>query len=424
MSIQDVIDGRSRWCVVQGDVLSALDVGPVFDAVLCDPPYELTSGGNTGFMGQRWDGSGVSFRAETWARVLSHCKPGAPLMAFGGTRTFHRMTCAIEDSGWDIRDCLAEFFSPDVAAEAFLSSLSDAQLKAFDRAFHSAPNMAWVFGSGFPKSLNVSAAIDKATSATSSEPSTDAAKQWQGYGSSLKPAYEPIVLARKPLDGTVANNCQAHGCGALAIDASRIAGAPRNPGFTGTKGIASDGIFNSADNSKLIGYESPAGRWPANLLLDADSAALLDEQTGRLAPSIPHVRHNSARPQSVAKGADAAHVTRVGADDAGGASRFFYTSKASRTDRDHGLAARNLHPTVKPTDLIEYLARLILPPKRATPRLLYVPFAGSGSEMIGALRAGWDGVIGVEMNYADLAIERLTNADTAHQSDLFAVVAR
>jgi len=391
-----------RWTLIAGDVRE-VDLGEGFDAVLCDPPYEL------GFMGRAWDRSGVAFTPDTWARVLAACKPGAHLMAFGAPRNYHRLACAIEDAGWEIRDSLM-----------------------------------WLFGSGFPKSLDVSKAIDKAAGAERqvvgrrtdraatpkqdirggnymagvngaidcsaiTAPATDAARQWSGYGTALKPAYEPIVLARAPLDGTVAHNATAHGCGALAIDAGRV-----------------------------------GGRWPANVLLDEEAAAMLDAQSGTLTSGS----RASGEFGMMGFGGNGVQPMLAIAGDSGGASRFFYTAKASREDRDHGLKAaplqmrrssmnhgngqsdtridggktaigRNPHPTVKPTDLIEYLARLILPPARSTPRRLLVPFAGSGSEMIGALRAGWDEVVGVELVYADLARERLTHADKAHQTALF-----
>jgi len=290
------------------------------------------------------------------------------------------MTCAIEDAGFEIRDCLA-----------------------------------WLYGSGFPKSLDVSKALDRAAGAERevigidpeskrrnknspkfdgvvmqhyakmgdvpiTAPATDAARQWAGYGTALKPAFEPCVLARAPLDGTVAANVTAHGCGALAIDAGRIGvGSDKTP--APTRRGESAPTFTSTET---LGGDDTVGRWPANVLLDAQAAAMLDAS----ASETP--------------------------------SRFFYTSKASRDDRDHGLLReRNGHPTVKPTDLTEYLARLILPPRRATPRRLLVPFAGSGSEMIGALRAGWDEVVGVELVYFDLARERLTGANTSHQENLF-----
>lgn len=447
------------WSVIEGDMRDA-DFGNGFDAVFCDPPYEL------GFMGKRWDASGVAFDSRVWARVLAACKPGAPLLAFGGTRTYHRMACAIEDAGFEIRDCLA-----------------------------------WLYGSGFPKSVDVSKALDKrrddgedvrrvcrflraamdaqqittaqlgliilgkpstmaehwAAHDTNSQPTLptgeqwlrlkqelhlgdemddevrrlngrksepgDAWKQaevigahktmppglvgrkfsrrdglirapsavasaWAGYGTALKPAFEPCVLARVPLAGTVAENVTAHGCGALAIDAARLG--------------------RDCDDA--------LGRWPANVLLDEQAAAMLDAQTGALASGT-----RAAGEYGMMGYGENGIKTMPGiSGDTGGPSRFFYTSKASRADRDHGLLSkRNPHPTVKPSDLTEYLARLILPPRRATPRRLLVPFAGSGSEMIGALRAGWDEVVGVELIYFDLARERITSADTAHQRELF-----
>lgn len=327
----------TRWSLIEGDVRT-VDLGSGFDGVLCDPPYEL------GYMGRAWDRSGVSFDPQTWARILDACKPGAHMLAFGGTRTMHRITCAIEDGGWQIRDALM-----------------------------------WLYGSGFPKSFNVSKAmagedgrLDGGCVAVAERAA------WDGYGTALKPAYEPIALARAPLVGGVVENVLKFGCGALAIDACRV-----------------------------------GGRWPANVLLDEDADALLDAAS-------------SARGVS------------------GGASRFFYTAKASREDRTHGLRhmpavpptemvgrakgpfsprpacrMQNPHPTVKPTDLLEYLAKLILPPRRDTPRRLLVPFAGSGSEMIAALRAGWDEVVGIEIEYAAIARERLAHADKSHQTEMF-----
>jgi len=382
------------WTVIAGDMRDA-DFGGGFDAVLCDPPYEL------GFMGKRWDASGVAFDPRVWARVLGACKPGAPLLAFGGTRTYHRMTCAIEDAGFEIRDCLA-----------------------------------WLYGSGFPKSLDVSKAIDRAAGAvrevvgrgvsgstaiwsdggmgdfTLTAPATDAARAWAGYGTALKPAFEPCVLARAPMEGTVAANVTAHGCGALAIDAGRIGvGSDKTP--APTRRGESAPTFTSTET---LGGDDTVGRWPANVLLDEQAAAMLDAQTGTLASGT----RASGDYGMMGFGGNGVQTMPAITGDSGGASRFFYTSKASRDDRDHGLLReRNGHPTVKPTDLTEYLARLILPPRRATPRRLLVPFAGSGSEMIGALRAGWDEVVGVELVYFDLARERLTSADTAHQRHLF-----
>lgn len=328
-----------------GDVVSVLREYPdnTFDGVLCDPPYGLS------FMGKRWDYDVPS--VDLWREVLRVCKPGAPLLAAFGSRTYHRGVVRIEDAGWEIRD-----------------------------------SIVWMYGSWFPK-----------------------------HGSALKPAHEPYVLARKPLEGTVAANVARWGVGALAIDACRI----------GDEGRAEEG-------------KTVAGRWPANVILDEDAGAALDEQSG-----------NRPGMSSGGKGRRDASMFGVGGvtkpetirGDSGGASRFFYCAKASRSERDAGCGdlpartggeatdreddsagaknpragagsiggSRNHHPTVKPLALCEYLARLILPPK---PGVLLVPFAGSGSEVVGALRAGWPEVVGIEREaeYVEIARRRVAHA--------------
>lgn len=246
--------------VHKADVLDALRAMPdnSFHGCLTDPPYGLS------FMGHQWDHGVPS--VEVWREVLRVLRPGAHLLAFGGTRTFHRLTCAIEDAGFEIRDC-----------------------------------MSWLYGSGFPKSLDVSKAIDRRAGATRevvgvnasavrkpkrdtvwtgdvwgdngatiTAPSTEAARQWSGYGTALKPAWEPIIVARKPLDGTVAQNVQRWGCGGLAIDASRVeAGGPdvnarKNKGTGERFGGRTFGVMHG-DGS---GWEATQGRWPANVILD------------------------------------------------------------------------------------------------------------------------------------------------------------
>jgi DNA modification methylase len=400
-----------------------------FDAVLCDPPYGLS------FMGKRWDYDVPN--ADLWREVLRVCKPGAPLVAFSGTRTYHRTVVQIEDAGWEIRDCLA-----------------------------------WMYGSGFPKSLDVSKALDAAAGAERkvvgqkwaerypngpggntfsigegtdgkrtadntllTAPATDAARQWQGYGTALKPAFEPAVLARKPLDGTVANNVQRWGVGALAIDACRIGeGAEKTPAPT-TRGD-SKAWFTTSDASNLGGNDN-VGRWPANVLLDEEAGEALDAQTGPL-----HTRGNkgpstSKKDLGVAYGkyGPASSGAEYNHGGSGGASRFLYCAKATRwernlgcddlpmrtaaemTDSEEGQArldsprtgagrtsgARNHHPTVKPIMLTRWLARLIAPPR---PIRILVPFAGSGSEMLGAILEGWPEVVGIEREEEYAAIAR------------------
>ena len=333
--------------------------GSSVDAIVTDPPYGLE------FMGKGWDGFGTPLGFQTWTeawaleafRVL---KPGGHLLAFAGTRTYHRMASGVEDAGFEIRDCIA-----------------------------------WMYGSGFPKSLDVSKAIDKAAGAERevvgegssgttaiwsadggmgsfdiTAPSTTEAQAWNGWGTALKPAFEPVVVARRPLIGTVAANVLEHGTGALNIDACRIGSDVRinQPGSTAPRRSMGDGWRDDAEAT------TATGRWPANIALDATAAAMLDEQSGTSSSTI-------GKPRSAGNG-DGWGMTETGAEyaDTGGASRFFYTAKASRQDRNVGGLADNTHPTVKPTDLMRWLIRLVTPPGG----IILDPFGGSGSTGLAA----------------------------------------
>jgi site-specific DNA-methyltransferase (adenine-specific) len=387
-----------------GDCLEAMRVMPdaSVDSIVTDPPYGLS------FMGKKWDYDVPS--SEIWAECLRVLKPGGHLLAFAGTRTQHRMAVRIEDAGFEIRDMIA-----------------------------------WVYGSGFPKSLDVSKAIDKAAGAERevigdkmrpdgktvlsarsaidpagegwdrpwrhdparteaqgklTAPATDAARQWQGWGTALKPALEPITVARKPLVGTVAANVLVHGTGALNIDGCRVGD------FQNTTPSGVD-----RRNAKLseMGYrpgeyqmgekvpDTPPGRWPANLI------------------------HDGSEP----------------ADLLGEAARFFYCAKASKSDRDEGLEGfeakpansaygdglntatkvrteeqaesgvsrdlrRNSHPTVKPTELMRYLCRLVTPPGG----VVLDPFMGSGSTGKAAVGEGFR-FVGCEMSPEYMAIAKV-----------------
>lgn len=407
------------YTVLCGDVSEVLPtLAPEsFDAVLCDPPYGLS------FMGKAWD-HGVPSR-EVWEAVARTLKPGAHLLAFGGTRTFHRLAVAIEDAGFEVRDCLS-----------------------------------WLYGSGFPKSLDISKAIDKAAGAERevvgtkfgqpgysltdgrpggvamegsvdgslrngaaecaiTAPATPAARQWQGYGSALKPAWEPCIVAMKPTDGTFAENALRHGVAGLNVDGGRIGSGPR-PTDDGQRGRRPRGMGEPGErkgdprpNGPMY-QDGEGGRWPANLILDEGAARLLDEMSGeRKSPRPYRFSGKASGGYGGNIGNGIGHEREYG--DTGGASRFFYCAKSSRREREAGLSdagiERNHHPTLKPLALCEYLARLILPPKRDTPRRLLVPFSGSGSEMIGALLAGWDEVVGIEREaeYVAIAEARLAH---------------
>lgn len=360
--------------IIEGDALAVLRKLPDgdFDACLTDPPYGL------GFMGKAWD-RGVP-PSEVWAEVLRVLKPGAHLLAFGGTRTFHRLTCAIEDAGFEIRDCLMWLYGSGFPKSLDIGKALDKQAGAVrevlgtrprpDGSFRN-PELGGDTGTALQGSadgtLNTNGAMAQLTA-----PATDAAKTWDGYGTALKPAWEPIILAMKPLEGTFADNALQHGVSGLHVAGGRIAGDPEYRG-TARKNdhlLAGPNSYMSAGSKTLKpGFVPDAvGRWPANLLLDEDAAAQL-----------------------------------------GDASRYFYIAKADSAERLIG--GENTHPTVKPVNLTAYLAKLLLPPKRDTPRKILVPFSGSGSELMGALRAEWEDATGIELSpeYAAISRRRITD---------------
>ena len=337
----------TRARIIVGDCRESMAALPAesVDAVVCDPPYEL------GFMGKSWDASGIAYDVEVWRQAFRVLKPGGHLLAFSGSRTYHRMTCAIEDAGFEIRD-----------------------------------QIMWVYASGFPKSLDVSKAIDRAAGAVrevlSERPAyglggngclnghaegatakitvaaTDDARRWSGCGTALKPAHEPICMARKPLAGTVAANVLRHGTGAINVDGCRV-GTESTRRDTGTAAIWA--------NSGRIEGGSDCGRWPANFIHDGS-----DEATDGLRE----------------------------------AARYFYTAKASSEDRGEmlGDVPRNIHPTVKPTDLMRYLVRMVTPPGGT----VLDPFTGSGSTGRAAMLEGMR-FIGCELSpdYAEIARARI-----------------
>lgn len=358
--------------VLAGDCVATLATFPdaSIDAVVTDPPYEL------GFMGKAWDRSGVAFDPATWAAVLRVLKPGGHMLAFSGTRTYHRMVCAIEDAGFEIRD-----------------------------------QLAWMYGTGFPKSLDVGRAIDielcslpgrhydktlpKGDKAQPDDhlcPAHPAGDASRGHGTALKPATEPIVLARKPLIGTVAANVLAHGTGAINVDGCRIGTEVRHNASAGNVpgGVS---LNMSAVGMPDADGRDCVGRWPANVLLDEHAAAMLDAR----------------EPE---------------------ASRFFYCAKASRSEREAGLGQltdradgsdglnspragagrtsgrRNHHPTVKPIALMRYLVRLITPPGG----IVLDPFTGSGTTGIAAACEGF-GFVGCELSpeYCEIATARIVH---------------
>lgn len=378
-----------------------------FTACVTDPPYEL------GFMGKAWDKSGIAFDPATWAAVYRVLAPGGFLLAFGGTRTFHRIANAIEDAGFEIRDCLS-----------------------------------WLHGQGFPKSLDISKAIDKENgkegdygkpkskahagwikrgkmrgnngndgwqypwmedsakvdkNAREYLPATPEAQTWNGWGTALKPAWEPIIVAMKPLEGTFAHNALTHGVAGLAIDKSRIGTDSTLRNTTGAR----NGIALNASNDGSLQTARVNGstsvRFPANVLLDEEAAAQLDAHTGIMKDGKAVSRNKNAKESSGNRiyGNRNADTKDIGYGSEGGASRFFYTAKASKKERGEG----NNHPTVKPLALMRYLINLVTYPER---NLILDPFLGSGTTLLACKELGLNAV-GIDNNpeYVSIAKARI-----------------
>lgn len=411
-----------------------------------------------GFMGRSWDGGAIAFQAETWAALAQHLYPGAFLFAFAGTRGYHRMTCAIEDAGFIIHPAIGWSFGSGFPKATRIDTQIDRRAGAERVTIGKHPNPGSVkpriaMGDGWQPSPDITA------------PVTALAQAWQGHrygGQVLKPAFEFICVAQWPHTGRAIDGIVEHGAGALWIDGARIGSDAVRPNGVAKQGtIAYDNYAGLSEPS-----EWRAGRWPANLVLTHSldcnghcvpgcAVAALGEQSGErtaggdksgLEPSpLTSGIYNERNP-----------VPFVGHNDAGTAARFFfngdymyerledtnpliYTAKALQAEREAGLdprqlallgldernestindgrktpidnayqrgetTRRNIHPTIKPIALARHLATLLLPPAEYAPRRLLIPFAGAGSEMIGAMLAGWEEVIGVELESDHVAI--------------------
>ena len=400
------------------DMLEAIEKESV-DSIITDPPYELN------FMGKGWDNSGIAFQPNTWKQCYEVLKPGGYLLAFGGSRTFHRIACAIEDAGFEIRDTIM-----------------------------------WLYGSGFPKSMALDKALEaKLTTGSGNktgfrklngelvdrgdygyakmqneqgnrpadynkieeqrlrklEATTDLAKKYSGWGTALKPSFEPIIVARKPFKGSLVDNVIEYGVGGINIDECRV--AFNGDKWKNQKSGNTAKAFNLNEQQReagtviLAGYECKAnenGRFPANTILSYDDTDF-DEVCG----GFPDTKSNGCK-TSMPKmsggelgicnyktiGAERLYSDYIAPCDSGSASRYFYCAKASKKDRDEGLDTfieekvndgrqtpidnafqrgetlrKNTHPTVKPTELMQYLVRLVTPNNGT----VLDPFNGSGS---------------------------------------------
>jgi DNA modification methylase len=362
--------------------LAALPEGSV-DSVVTDPPYELA------FMNRHWDAAGIANNPDLWRLVLRVLKPGGHLVAFGGTRTYHRMASAIEDAGFECRDALmyhyGSGFPKSLDVSKSLDKVAGAEREVMGvkaRPDGSAPRTN-VKASKFNGSTYAGDAYSLAMSgndAPLTAPATDAAKHWQGWGTALKPATEIICLARKPLIGTVAANVLEHGTGALNIDGCRVEGEV--PTFDrpadDRREIYADGLGTSARTG-----QTRTGRWPANLIHDGS-----EEVVGAFPENCPsgsgdkHPRKFESN-DVLGKGLGWSPNPSIGGDS-GSAARFFYTAKADAEDR---LGSK--HPTVKPLDLMQWLVRLVTPKGG----MVLDPFAGTGTTGEAAWREGMRAIL-------------------------------
>jgi DNA modification methylase len=399
------------------DIIATLPDASV-DSIVTDPPYELS------FMGKSWDGTGIAYNVDLWRDCLRVLKPGGHMLAFGSTRTYHRLACAIEDAGFEIRD-----------------------------------SIQWIYGSGFPKSMNISKQIDKAAGVERERqepqkskgsvainasgfgvdgwapqvdtPITADAAAWQGWGTALKPAHEPIVLARKPIINTVTYTVLTHGTGGINIDATRIGVDGGGRAAMRMTGYSTENPVKHAART-----DETVGRWPANVIHDGSDVILdmFPTSKGGTWNTTKGARHfnNDGEPTG--------YATSKQDSSTGSAARFFYCAKPSTAERDAGLheldnhetpgvlrgrvdgslgnnqptaPRKNFHPTVKPIALMRYLCRLITPPGGT----ILEPFTGSGTTIAAAVFEGFN-VIGCEMTdeYLPIIMARTRWAQTTNDN--------
>jgi site-specific DNA-methyltransferase (adenine-specific) len=442
------LDGRVT--LYPGDCLDVLDRLPAnsVDAVITDPPYHFDTiverfgkdgaaaaqygsdgvfaRASAGFMGKQWDGGDIAFRPETWAKVLRVLKPGGHLAAFSAPKCVHKMAFGIEAAGFEVRDRVINLIDPDERVIAFLESLNRAQADALFRLldqFGGLGEAFWTFGSGFPKNHDVSKAIDKVFGKTGSinatgdpvkrmipgadqhragwekndgrayqpgdyVPATPEAQQWEGWGTALKPAYEPIVVARKPAsESSVARQVLKTGTGGINIDAARVEISAADREATERKNA--HGRFGSTprgehdvyggDHRDQVDYDASKGRFPANLTHDGSAAVMVGfpETAGQIGG-------NNDPNGRLGYHGGAVGLSRLGVPDEGSAARFFYTAKADAHDR-----IGSGHPTVKPLDLMQWLCRMLCPPGG----LILDLFGGTGTTAEAAYREGFSAIL-------------------------------
>lgn len=434
------------------DMLEAIEPNSI-DSIITDPPYGLTSitkrfgkensapaqygkdGAfnrlSKGFMGKEWDGSGIEYNIETWQKCYEVLKPGGYLLAFGGSRTYHRIACAIEDAGFEIRDCIMWLYGSGFPKSYNIGKQIEAKVLFNDASGRSQKKLngkkveanMWLhhlsYEQGVEKKDYSKLATEKVIDV---EYTTDLGKQWQGWGTCLKPAYEPIIIARKPFVGSLVDNVVEYGVGGLNIDECRVGNEIIKGGTMPKMNSQSDGIniYNfGKKNAERLQREDSIGRFPANVILTYDETDFDEVCGGFPNTNSGKMKLNSeVKRKGITEDMPVFNSKNCGIDvnkanglcsygDSGSAARYFYCAKASKKDRDEGcdmlndgllrrmrpdkddnnptglnkdgkfapVVRKNTHPTVKPTELMQYLVRLVSP-KGST---ILDPFMGSGS---------------------------------------------
>jgi site-specific DNA-methyltransferase (adenine-specific) len=390
----------SDFTIINGNCLDEMRKLPAnsVDAIVSDPPYGLE------FMGNEWD-RGVPGK-DFWVEALRVAKSGAYLLAFSGTRTYHRLAAAIEDAGWEVRDIVTWVSSKtfpkslDVSKAINKAAGAEREVVGYSRGVTVEDNKGY---GGFARGgVGI---VQKGAEIPVTKAATDAAKQWSGWGTALKPSCEPICMARKPLEGTVAENVQKYGTGGINIDGCRV---PMGDEYDPTKiqrqqnseGSVKGAFVAAALIGKEIPTYKPGGRWPANLVHDGSPEVISEFPTDKPGKMV---RNRTAGARMFNNnGEDTGYETVEALDDPGGSlARFFYCAKISKADRGEG----NDHPTVKPTELMRYLVRLVC----AKGGTVLDPFMGSGSTGKGALLEDCK-FIGIDLNaeYCKIADRRLS----------------
>ena len=428
--------------IIQGDCLEKLkELGDnSIDSIVSDPPYEL------GFMGKSWDNTGIAYNVEMWKECLRVLKPGGYLLSFGGSRTYHRMTCAIEDAGFEIRDMIEWIYG-----QGFPKSHNVG--KAYDKLMGNNREVVGIDKTTAPDLRDVGAmskescGIDKLSFGQNPRPAerkqneiTKGTSEYEGWGSALKPAHEPICMARKPLsEKTIVQNVIKWGTGAINIDGCRVEVGKDDPNHCAPSVPYKNGIALPTGNSKGRPVENlnMLGRFPANFLHDGSpevTSLFPETKSGKMGSQ--HTRHTDGSPNGIYGKFDINHPLSETYGDSGSAARFFYCAKASKSERNNGLdgfeekqtvggggmnnteddvcgkygsikaKSKNSHPTIKPIKLMRYLCRLVTP-KGGT---VLDPFMGSGSTGISAKLENFD-FIGIELDkeYCKIAEARINN---------------